>query len=365
MRTLKVSIFILFYLTIQEAFSLELTAGVISKGRDTIRNEEQKRVSPIIKSVIKNQSGASLARSFGYTNLESGDNWYRFTVDLKIHGVNVETKQYLGNWPLTPWPNSVRMKGEGITWRVRPALSAVKGGEYTEINDPEVQVLGTNKQFKIDSYNPSVGCLSQTPLRYGDVDNNTSNELVLLLNNDLVVFSPVLQKIIFATNLSDSDELKPERVADWFLDEATVNPQFVADSGTNNLIKAALPATRSFAKIYLDDFNADGKKDIIVWRKLYESNLKTNPVLGFAKVADLFVHYSLVDGEYQIQSNQLPVEGEFGSDPAQQAQIKGWLEAKNLTWQKGFPTKSECAEQEGQPIPEMHDPLLNDPDVLK
>ncbi|MEY8199048.1 MAG: hypothetical protein RPS47_07400 [Colwellia sp.] len=290
---------------------------------------------------------------------------YSLSSKPALYLTNFETREVLGNWPLTPWANSVRMKGEGITWRVRPALIAVKGGEYTEINNPEVQVLGTSKQYKIDGYNPSIGCLNQAPLRYGDVDNNASNELVLFLNNDFVVFSPALQKIIFATNVSNSDELKPERVADWFLDEATVNPQFVADSGTNNLIKAALPATRSFAKIYLGDFNNDGKKDIIVWRKLYESNLKTNPVLGFGKVADLLVHYSLVDGEYQIQSNKPPVDGEFENDSAQRETLKGWLTTKNLTWQSGFPTKSECAGQEGQLIPEMHDALLNDPDVLK
>ena len=45
--------------------------------------------------------------------------------------------------------------------------------------------------------------------------------------------------------------------------------------------------------------------------------------------------------------------------------IQSWLLAKNLTWQKGFLSKSECAGQEGQLIPEIHDPLLNDPDVLR
>jgi hypothetical protein len=44
--------------------------------------------------------------------------------------------------------------------------------------------------------------------------------------------------------------------------------------------------------------------------------------------------------------------------------VKGWLTAKQLTWKKGYPSKSECAGQEGQFIPEMHDVLLNDPDVL-
>ncbi len=362
MQKIILTILIIFNHVAHGELLLELPA--VCDGVWDNKTPSQQNAANVMSKVYKG-SGVVVGRCFGWTNFNEGNLWYETTKDFRVHGVNVSTKQYLGNWPLTPWANSVRMKGEGITWRVRPALIAVKGGEYTEINKPEVQVLGTSKQYNIDGYNPSIGCLNQAPLRYGDVDNNASNELVLFLNNDFVVFSPALQKIIFATNLSDSDELKPERVADWFLDEATVNPQFVADSGTNNLIKAALPATRSFAKIYLDDFNNDGKKDIIVWRKLYESNLKTNPILGFGKVADLLVHYSLVDGEYQIQSNKPPVDGEFENDSAQQETLKGWLTTKNQTWQSGFPTKSECAGQEGQLIPEMHDPLLNDPDVLK
>jgi hypothetical protein len=299
-----------------------------------------------------------------YIKLPESDIYYVMMGDT-FGRINLVTKQYLGNWPLTPWSHATRMKGEGITWKVRPALSAVKGGDYIEITDPGLQVLDNTAKYTFDPYTDSLGCLSNTPLRYGDINADAKQELVLFLQNDLVVFSVGNKKIFFSTNLHNADELKPERVEDWFLDEATVNPQHVAQSGTNNLIKAALPATRSFAKIYMDDFNTDGKKDIIVWRKLYESNLKTNSVLGFTKVGDLLVHYSLIDGEYQLQTNKPAVDGEFETDDAQQNQLKGWLTSKNQTWQSGFPSKSECAGQEGQLIPEMHDPLLNDSDVLK
>ena len=47
-----------------------------------------------------------------------------------------------------------------------------------------------------------------------------------------------------------------------------------------------------------------------------------------------------------------------------QQNVNGWLAAKQLSWQQGFPSRSECPGQEGQLIPELHDPLLNDPDVL-
>ena len=113
------------------------------------------------------------------------------------------------------------------------------------------------------------------------------------------------------------------------------------------------PAQRAYGKIYIDDFDGDNSNDIIMWRKLYFSKLKSDPVKGYELDAEMFAHYKIVDGDYQLQTDTTP------------ATVQGWLSANNLTWQKGFPSKSECDGQEGQLIPEMHDPLLNDPDVLK
>lgn len=80
--------------------------------------------------------------------------------------------------------------------------------------------------------------------------------------------------------------------------------------------------------------------------------MKSNPKAGFSQEAELLVHYQLIDEGYQPVTTSSEL-------------IKKWLTDNNLTWQKGFPSKSECKGQEGQLIPDMHDPLLNDPDVLK
>ena len=108
---------------------------------------------------------------------------------------------------------------------------------------------------------------------------------------------------------------------------------------------------RTFGKHFFGDLNDDGKQDIILWRKYFESLKQGDAKKGFVKKDELFVHYSLVDGEYKKQSTAADT-------------IKGWLAAKQLSWQQGLPSRSECPGQEGQPIPELHDPLLNDPDVL-
>ncbi|MGR6871823.1 hypothetical protein ACU6U9_05835 [Pseudomonas sp. HK3] len=293
------------------------------------------------------------------------NNLYSVTSKTKIYLTNFETREVLGNWPLTPWANAVRMKGEGTNWKARHIISAALAGNVPKVDDPNVMVLN-EPAYELPSFKKFIGCLANTPLRYGDIDTNESNELVLILDQDLVVFSPEQQKIIFSTTFSISDELRPEQVESWFDGkESDVTTQYVAESGVGNRLNAAFAATRSFAKIFIDDFNNDGKKDIIVWRKLYESRLKTDPVLGFTLEAELFVHYQLENGEYQLQTSAPAENSEFAWDDAQQTEIKGWLDSKNLTWQKGFPSKSECARQEGQLIPEMHEPLLNYPDVLK
>lgn len=110
---------------------------------------------------------------------------------------------------------------------------------------------------------------------------------------------------------------------------------------------------RAYAKLYFGDFDKDGSPDILAWRKAYRSNPGTNPVKGFTKIEENLQHFKRSStGEYLPQDTSPEI-------------IQNWLSAKNLTWQKGFPSKSECAGEEGRLIPEMHDPLLNDPDVLK
>ncbi|AJQ92856.1 hypothetical protein [Gynuella sunshinyii] len=109
---------------------------------------------------------------------------------------------------------------------------------------------------------------------------------------------------------------------------------------------------RSIAKLYVNDFDKDGHSDILVWRKMYESRLVGELLSGFKLNSQLYGHYALIDGEYHLQQTD-------------EATIQGWLSANELTWQKGYPSSSECQGHEGELIPEMHDPLLNDPDVLK
>jgi hypothetical protein len=217
-----------------------------------------------------------------------------------------------------------------------------------------------NSGGEIQVMSDGLGCLNETPLRYGDVDGDSKNELVLFLNDNLLIFDTELGKTVFLSlyNLL-GDHTSLEDTIEQHTKSDPTFPQHVSSIATNsgaafkNDATVIEPAYKVYAKHYVHDFDNNQGSDLVVWRKFYQSRLQGDSVKGYEKVSDTYLHYSKVDGEYQLETDTAPET------------IQGWLTSKNLTWQSGFPSKSECAGQEGQLIPEMHDLLLNDPDVLK
>jgi hypothetical protein len=296
-----------------------------------------------------------------FYRIPSSSNLYSFTSKTKINLTNFDTREVLGNWPLKASKvcDGSEVDCQEPWWKGRWSEQEFLESEIIKriisygYNDRELY------QFQLsygdEEFENSVGCLEHTPLRYGDVDGDTKSELVLFLKDSLVIFSPQDEKVIFSMLHSVSDYVAWQTMIDAGLklfSPSASSPQY--GSKISYLEdQNAIPAYLSYGKLYVGDLDSDQSKDLIVWRKLYQSKLYGDSVQGFDKVRDTYLHYKKVDGEYQLQTDTTPET------------IQGWLTSKNLTWQSGFPSKSECAGQEGQLIPEMHDPLLNDPDVLK
>ncbi|WP_394201785.1 hypothetical protein [Marinagarivorans algicola] len=325
----RILVVVTFGFMAMHASSLDLNEAVISRGKDTVRNEAERLASPIITSVI-NANGGKPGRGLAYTNLGGGNHWYRLYNKMVIVGVEASAQSLIGRWPLTRWPYEVDDAEVA-------AIYAVEGAQEGDVWDR----YESNRYLNTET----LGCLANIPLRYGDLESDGVNELVLPLGNndqqvDWVVFSPTAGKIIFSARIALQDFFEaPDNAWAYYLSDAA-GPK-------------ALMGKRAYAKLYFSDFDKNAKEDILVWRKQYSSLTKKNSsVKGFKLKHQNYRHYELINGEYLPQKTD-------------SATIKNWLKTSKLTWQKGFPSISECAGQKGQLIPEMHDVLLNDPDVLQ
>ncbi|WP_394202803.1 hypothetical protein [Marinagarivorans algicola] len=273
------------------------------------------------------------------------DKYYGLSGDGKgVAYYDLSVSGDVNGWPLTRWP-------------------------YESI-EPEIPFRLTDHQlgemdFGVNTYHSSLGCLDDNPLRYGDMVGDGAAELILFLGNDLVMFSPSYEKTVFMIRYSITDWLSTTETATFNqrpLKNADATAQYQSAMVASSLHPYRLPGYRGYAKIFIGNFDGDMHPDILVWRKLYESHLINNPVQGFTKLKDTFVHY---EQDLTAQATlKTGVTGEYLPQKTDSATIKNWLKTSNLTWPKGFPSTSECAGQKGQLIPEMHDALLNDPDVL-
>src|SRR5690606_27320218 len=60
------------------------------------------------------------------------------------------------------------------------------------------------------AHKPGTGCFNKAPLRYGDIDDDSQNELALFLNEELIVFSPQRGRTVFAAFIDASDWFRQE-----------------------------------------------------------------------------------------------------------------------------------------------------------
>src|SRR5690554_4997766 len=327
------------------ALSIEKGVGVNETNEVKIWNES-------IPYAIVDQGLDGLKDNNDYTVafFELSEVVYGLSSKLKVTYVNKQDRKLLNHWPLTPWPYLLHPKELVDTYA-----------------DAGFSGKPSSSSLYLNSSVSGVGCLNKTPLRYGKISNQPEQEflLALLFNKQLIFFSPQYQRTVFATyydasdayTKKESDELK-EDYGSRFMEK---DAQFISRIyyGAHNI---GMPGHRIYSKIYTNDFNKDGNTDILVWTKYYKSNKSTEPS-GFTLLRNEFTHYSR-DLTAQLKS-EAGITGEYLPQETSPQTIQNWLSAKNLTWQKGFPSKSECAGEEGKLILEMHDPLLNDPGVLK
>ena len=342
----------LFFLSIN-SMSFELASGAICDRNKANKTMEQRESGVIISEVYK-ASNIDSAICIGWTNMDLGSIWYDFTKDMVINVINTHSRTYLGNWRLTRWQYEF--------------LNQQYLNDYSRVG-----LMDASKAFPIRILSEyqredNIGCLANTPLRYGDVEQDGKNELVLTTGEDLIVFSPGYERIVFMQRYNSLGWLSKEK-SDLYLTEnidtsRTEEPQYLSRIGAITIedYQFITPGIRGYAKVFEGDFDEDDYSDILLWAKTYRSNMKGGTE-GFTIIENKFIHYER-DLEAQEKSDS-GITGEYLPQETAEATIQSWLSGNELTWSKGYPSISECEGEEGALIPEMHDALLNDPDVLQ
>ncbi len=257
-----------------------------------------------------------------------------------INRFNVSNAQNLGGWPLIRWTHQY--------------FSSAIEAHYKELNHPYPL------QFDYEGVGAGIGCLGNSPLRLGDLEEDGQKDIVIMLKGLFIVFSLQYERTVFAEPIDESDWMSKDEMTQFFSQNPVTGIQYTSRVLANNKIISA--GIRAYAKLYVGDYDEDGNQDIVVWRKSYQSNDGSNPVIGFTMLEDVYQHF---ERDITAQAS-LPegVTGEYLPMGTDEDTIKQWLASGNLTWSKGYPSQSECEGQTDQLIPEMHDVLLNDPDVL-
>ncbi len=294
-------------------------------------NEEELYFTSQLYAIARQGQRAVDAEALVVGFSEIVDRVYSVSDRLQLISTKKEGRTVINSWPLTRWI------GESSSTKFNSFTLP-----YTDNS------FGNELRQEIDNSKKGLGCLNETPLRYGDINSDQSKEIVLLLGEfnhtlDMVVFSPDQERTIFGVRLALHDSQDNEY-------GEYSNYDYIATLD----LRSAYQAYRSYAKVFLMDLDADNKTpdDIVVWRKAYLANHKDNTVKGFSLDGSLLRHFAFLKGEYVLQETT-------------EADIQNWLAENDLSWSKGYPSISECPGEKGKLIPEMHDPLLNDPDVLR
>jgi hypothetical protein len=97
-------------------------------------------------------------------------------------------------WGLTRWPTEYKDKAISDLYEHRYIYSERSHELYDQYYSANPTTSGSSK---------AEGCLGEQPLRYGDIDDNGTKEIVLYLSDfnnksDWIIFSPEKEKIIFS-----------------------------------------------------------------------------------------------------------------------------------------------------------------------
>ncbi|WP_082378975.1 hypothetical protein, partial [Marinagarivorans algicola] len=251
-----------------------------------------------------------LADIFSLANIDTGANciawlnipetpvWYELSENLNFYKVDINTDSYIGAFPIDSFSESTFLVAEEIA--AAEKLSHAVGESYPEISNANDLNIDSDPSYYFSSkVENNYGCIQANPLRYEVI--NDEGLLVLLMADQMILFSASADTVIFSSILFTSDQVDPVYAAgETLIKGVDGEPQYIADSGFDKLVREVMPARKSFAKHYFGSFSGANNKDVLIWRKAYESKLRSDTSLGFELQAQKLLHYLFVNGVYKL-----------------------------------------------------------------
>ena len=212
-----------------------LHSGYLYAFENLTKGLDRKSIPSSIKKTMWNSGGGPYVAD-GIVETDTSNVFFWISGVQSLAMFNQNTGEVSGGWPLIRWPH-LHIPPEYFQ-NYKNILPDDRIGE---------PALVANKE--------SVGCLRNSPLRYGSLLSNSSDPvLALTLNYQLLVFSSEYQRIIFAEYYDHSDWLQVEDAAAYrqeiFRDS---NDQFISAliAGMGH----AEPAIRGYSKMFTGNFD--------------------------------------------------------------------------------------------------------------
>jgi len=250
---------------IASAFLSAAQAGLPIKKGSAHRDLEELSVSQReivwdLEDVALDRGVSSIRSIVAYAELPDEGASLVLDRSLTLAKIDTNTKSVFGPWRLDRWDRQYF---------------------FSEVVE-RYKSLGV--EYSIDIHNevfaPGIGCLGRKPLRYGDIWGNGEQDLLIVLNDLIFIFSLGHKKVVFSEYLDASDWLKDEEMHHVYSDErGDLKHQYASRLMADN--NSYANALRAYSKIYFGYFEQDDNPDIVVWRKLYKSNAAGASVRGF------------------------------------------------------------------------------------
>lgn len=273
-----------------------------------------------------------------------------------ISYARIKPGQYLVHAFIYSNDNSILTKVDNCVLHDRSAMSQ---RSYCSENSIFIKVdTITGKVDRIDKqgsgiglidgmYNNLYGCYETTSTHLADIDLDTFPELFVFWGEGVVDFGRTGESFyidaktylsIFSAKRENSKLLTLElsniiSLASYqdgrYYSSSKLAGEYDVSLERRSRPDDMPPAKRSYSKVYFIDINQNDKLDVLLWRRHYESRLRTDPITGYRFMRDEFELYE--EGDDGFKKQQITLD-----------KGKDLLEKYKLNWRQGFPEKNLC-----------------------